>query len=222
MDLPVRIIGDKRWTVDLPHDYLNLLLENQHDFAGGILCLKITTMFDIVYYCCMNEFTRDSSTIDIPEQVNSYLNLCDDTFINVSREKLQVPQKVVLQGHREAFGTIVDIKEKLENLFSDIKILNKGCTYVIEGEPFDVIQMCTGDSDISAGLIVECELEIDFIRTIEGLERERERQRESHRETHVAQPIDVGNQLGGRQLTKDEVRLARLARLETKPTINNT
>lgn len=236
MDLPVRLTSNSnyRWTVNLPHCFLNHLLELNHRFDSGILCLELTTPYGSRYYCCMNEFTRNSDTIDIPQHLNRYLNIVDDMYIHVERTVLAKPFQIIVQGHREAFTNIDNLKEKLETLFSEIKIVNSNMVLDVEEEIFDIITISDKDMNImTAGLIVESELEIVFLQTLEAIEIEKEqrtilREIEAQKEAAIAlaqaaeeekkrlEEIErlQGRTLGGDQPTRPLTREERAARLE--------
>ncbi len=189
----------------------------------------------------MNEFTRDTETVDIPEHINRYLNIVDDTYIHIVKTNLDRPFQVIVQGHRNAFSNIDNLKEKLETLFSEIKIINANMVLDLEGEIFDVISICDKDMNVmTAGLIVESELEIVFLQTLEAIEIETE-QRDILEEIALRHQADMqsrkveeekaklqkatedkkaqGQTLGGdtpaRTLTREE-RAARLEKIMNK------
>mgnify|MGYP002137257972 CR=1 FL=1 len=176
MELPVHFIENDRWTVDMPHCFLDQLLESGHQFDSGILCLELKTPYNTKYYCCMNEFTPQSvGTINIPDHLNRYLNVVEETYIHVCKTTMMRASQVIVQAHRNAFNDIDNLKEKLEVLFSNIKIINSNMALELEGQPFDVITLSDMDMNgMSAGLIVEGELEIVFLQTLEGIEIEKE------------------------------------------------
>lgn len=208
--------------MDLPHSFLDYLLTEQYPFEGT-LTLLLRTPFDEQYYCCMNEFTRGVDTVDIPESLNQYLNLTDDIpFIHVSPVQIGTPSSVVLQGHKDSIGNLTDIKERLEDLFADIKVLNKGMTLTVTGpdgqEQLDVVDIIGADGSMIAGLVLNCDIEIDFLETRESIRRaEAAAAREAAQKAEEARLEEArvqGQILGGTTYNRPLTREERLAKIE--------
>ena len=225
MDLTVHFYTADCWQVNLPHCFLNYLLEEQYNFDQGVLCLDIISPFGSHYYCCMKEFTRGIDTLNIPDGINRYLNILENDYVHISITKVPVPTRVVLQGHRNTFGDILDIKVKLESLFQEIRLLNSGITLEVlnddQLESFDVLTILKDDVEIPAGLIIDCDLEIDFVETKESIalaEAEAQRKFTEQKEKEIREERErrgfkgEGNMVGGTSLD----RQAWLDRMETK------
>lgn len=194
MDLPVSILDDipdqPKYTVNLPHAFLNYLLTDGYQFDQGTLVLKLTSPFEESYYCCMEEFTRDRETIDIPATVNRVLNVVPGMYVHVERVCLPMtPDKIILQGHRESFGEI-DVhvaRGQLEQLLLRVRVINQGMTYFLNGpngpEPFTVVAIQRDERGVLPAQPVESaygmtinsdfqplDINVDFMETLEGVE----------------------------------------------------
>jgi hypothetical protein len=207
MDLPAHInYDDPGCTVNLPHCFLNHLLENGYSFDQGILCLKLTSVF-ASYYSCMKEFTRDRETIDIPMGINMVLNVINGSYVRVEKVIAVAPYLIKLQAHNESFGKIENIKSQLEKLFVDMKIVNAGSTLSVDGpigpEPFNVLEILTeSGEEMEFGLTIESDLNIDFEETLEGLKiKELEKLKKDTAEKRAALEAQgykgEGHRLGG-------------------------
>jgi hypothetical protein len=216
MYLVVNLATVSSYTVNLPRDFLNYLLTDGYEFGLGsdILCLKLTSEFG-TYYCAMMEFTDKPDIIDIPMTINTYLNVINDMYIDVIRVDPQIPKMVKIQGHKESFGTITDIKEQLQSLFLDVKILNKGSTFELIStngtELFDIvsIQLANG-TEVDWGVTVETDVVIDFSETIEAIQHKEEQEERIRLESMGF--IGPGRQLGAGGISREEW----LNRLERK------
>jgi len=208
MDLPVQIDPNLHYSVKLPHTFLNHLLENDYQFDQGILCLKLSSEFGSC--CCgMTEFKpRESGdSVDIGYEINQYLNIITGEYVHVQRIDAQTPHLIKIQGHRDSFGKIVNLKEQMESLLVSIKVLNVGTDLIVHGpdgpEPFTVVDLqdIEGQS-LTWGTTVEADINVDFVLTKESVERE-ERQRQEDQERKEREELERrgykghGHKLGG-------------------------
>lgn len=187
MHLPVKFIDSRYiWFVNLPRCFLNGLLEDGFNFDDGMLSLLLITPFGNSFAVCMNEFVYDTETIDIPRELNEYLNVTDGTYINVEVVTPPTPSKVLLQGCNKTFAFIDDIKEKLETLFVGLRIINKDMNLEIDGEPFTIVAIYIESSggetaveiEASYALTVDADIEVTFLETKEDiLEKKLEEER---------------------------------------------
>ena len=182
MDMAVRIIDDDVWTVTLPHAFLDHLLTKGHAFAD-VLILQVDTPYGDRQYCSLREFGTERTPVSasdvmlVPANLNARWNLVDDMYVYVDVAAVPPkPHQIVIRGHCDDFGLINDIREALEALFCDMRVLTVG-TYVLkQGSveyPFDVLHILAADgSELLVGLVQECDVEIDFRPTLETIARE--------------------------------------------------
>jgi len=210
MDLPVHIDSDLRYSVKLPHTFLNYLLENGYQFDQGVLCLKLTSGFGSCY-CGMTEFkSRESgNSIDIGYEINQYLNIITGEYVHVQRIDVQIPHLIKIQGHRDSFGKIVNLKEQLESLLVSIKVLNSGTDLIAHGpdepEPFTVIEIQDIEGQpLEWGITVDADVNVDFAPTKETVERERreEQEREEREELERRGYKGPGRKIGGQSICR--------------------
>ena len=206
MDLPVKISSNLMHQINLPQCFLNYLLGEGHQFDSGILCLKLTSAFGTCYVC-MNEFTSQEGTVDIGYEVNAFLNVIENDYIHVETIDHVTCKMVKIQGHRESFGKCENIKEKLEELFTTVKIINKGMVLIVNGpsgpEPFTIVDLLDIDgSSIDFFLSINTDVKIDFLPTLEGIENEK---REKERKELEARGFKgEGKKLGGKKFDRKE------------------
>jgi hypothetical protein len=221
MDLPINIDPDlPTGAMRLPHEFLNHLLEDGYQFDQGVLCLKITSGFGCCY-CGMTEFkaAEDGAavgTIDVGHEINQHLNLVTGEYVHVERIHSQAPALIKIQGHRESFGKVFDLKEQLEKLLVQIKVLNTKTELTVNGpdgpESFTVVGMEDGDGrEMDWGLTVETDVKVDFLKTREAEEDER-KQREALEALERRVGGGQGHRLGGRSID----RQAWLDRFQSK------
>lgn len=213
MDLPVGISSSLSYQVNLPQSFLNYLLGEGYQFDQGILCLKLTSMFGSCYVC-MNEFTSDQETINIGYEVNSLLNAVEGDYIHIETTDSTPCEMVKIQGHRESFGEVEDIKEKLEELFTSIKIINKGVQLLVTGpsgpELFTIVDILDKEEKtMDWFLSVNTDVKIDFLPTIESIEKEKKEQ--ERKELEERGFIGEGKRLGGNNTFDREAWLNRLS-----------
>ena len=202
MDLPVVISAQLGYQINLPKSFLNYLLENNYNFEEGILCLKLTSVFSSCYVC-MNEFTQDKDKVAIGYNVNSLLNTVDNDYIHIDIVQPSKCDMVQIRGHRDSFGKIQNIKEKLENLFIDIKIINKGMVLMIDNESFNIVDLLDDATNtIDWFLSMDTEVKIDFLKTSESIEREKKEK--ERKELEARGYIGEGKRLGGTNFDKEK------------------
>lgn len=215
MNVPININPVLRYHAKLPHQFLNYLLENGYQFDQGPLCLKLTGGFGSCY-CSMTEFKSAElgGTMDIGYEINRHLNLITGEYIHLEHVPGQTPHLIKIQGHCESFGKVIDLKEQLEKLLIDIKILNKNSEFTVlspDGpEPFTVVELLDHDGEsMDWGLTVDADVEVDFVKTVEAEEKEKKK---AEREE-----LDRRGFLGeGRKLGGQVDRQAWLTRLQKK------
>ena len=213
MDLPVGISSTLHHQVNLPQSFLNYLLGDGYQFDKGILCLKLTSLFGSCYVC-MNEFTTDEETINIGYEVNSLLNAIEGDYIHVEVTEPSECEMVKIQGHRESFGKVKDIKEKLEELFTSIKIINKSIELFVDGldgpEPFTIVDMLDKEGNTMEWFLsVDTDVKIDFLPTVESVENERKQKEREELEARGF--IGEGKRLGGSGKFDRDAWLKRLS-----------
>ena len=162
----------------------------------------------------MNEFTSEQETICIGYEVNSLLNTVEGDYIHIEIIQPVECEMVKIQGHQDSFGKVEDIKEKLEELFTSVKIINKGVEFMITGpdgpEPFTVTDILDKETNsVDWFLSVNTDVKIDFLPTIESIEKER-KEREQ-RELEERGFIGEGKRLGGSSTFNREEWLKRLS-----------
>lgn len=221
MDLPVKVLYDNETTlINLPHCFLNHLLENGHGLEEvPILCLRLTSVFG-VYYCAMKEFLSPGpDLVHIPMPINRMLNVVDDSYIRVERVDPLIPHLIKIQGHYESFGKIHDIKEQLERLLVSIKMVNKGCTYSIIGEhdtpeQFTITDILFDDISVDWGVTVDADIKIDFEETLEGIRLKQEKEEQERKEQERKELEARGYKGEGKKIGGASSRSAWLDRLE--------
>ena len=211
MDLPVLVSSKLNYQVNLPQSFLNYLLSEGYQFDQGVLCLKLTSMFGC-YFACMKEFTNEHENIEIGYEINSHLNLLDGDYLHIERCLPEKVNMVKIQGHEDSFGQIVSIKEKLETLFTSVKIINKGSQFILNGEKpetFTVVDILTQENQsINWFLSIDTDVKIDFLPTLESIEKEKIK-KEKERLEREKKALEErgfkgeGKKLGG-NLTRDE------------------
>jgi hypothetical protein len=183
MEFPINIDSDLEHAAKLPHSFLNHLLENGYQFEG-VLCLKITGTFGSCH-SSMTEFKPEEQgdAIDIGYDINRHLNLITGEYVHVEKVEPQIPYMIKIQGHRESFGKIVDLKEQLEVILTDIKVLNTGTVLMIQSP--DSPELCTVQEIINHeneplewALTVDTDLKVDFMETLESIEHKKREERE--------------------------------------------
>jgi hypothetical protein len=217
MDLPMQIVPDLHYSVKLPHTFLNHLLENGYQFDQGVLCLKLTSVFGSC--CCgMTEFKPRElgDSVDIGYEINQYLNIITGEYVHVQRIDAQIPHLIKIQGHRDSFGKITNLKEQMESLLVSIKVLNVDTDLIVYGpdgpEPFTVVELQdTEGHPLNWGTTVEADINVDFALTKETVEREeKQRQEEQEREELERRGYKgPGRKLGG-EIVNRQVWLDRL------------
>jgi hypothetical protein len=141
--------------------------------------------------------------VDIGYEINQHLNLVTGEYVYLEYVPGQTPHLIKIQGHRESFGKVVDLKEQLEKLLVDIKILNKGSEFTVlspDGpESFTVIELLDHDGqNMDWGLTVDADVKVDFVKTIEAEEKEEERKKKAEREELDKRGfLGEGHKLGG-------------------------
>jgi len=189
MELCVSVSPDHlEYLVDLPSSFLNHLLEDGYQFDQGVLCLELSTKFGRCY-SCMRQFKGfdESSTLDISYHHNRHLNTIDGEYVHVRKVEPVVPHLIRLQAHRESFATVINCKEQLEQLLLRVKIIHQGDVFTIlssQGEePFTVSAILDeAEQQLEWGLVVEADVKVDFMQTLEAIEREQERERKEQEE----------------------------------------
>lgn len=191
MNLPVNIDPDLTYSAKLPHHFLNHLLECGYQFDQGVLCLKITGVFGHCY-CGMTEFKPAilGCTVDISYEINRFLNLITGEYVHIERVEPQIPHMIRVQGHRDSFSTVVDLKEQLEQLLVTVKVLTAGIVLTVNGsngpESLTVTEILDAEgSKMEWGLTVETDIEVDFMKTKETIERELKEEKEREEREHV-------------------------------------
>lgn len=223
MDIPVYIDPNLHYSAKLPHSFLNYLLENGYQFDQGILCLKLTSGFGSCC-CAMTEFkSRElGDSIDIGYEINQYLNIITGEYVHVQRIDRQIPHLIKIQGHRDSFGKISNLKEQLESLLVSIKILNVGTELITHSpdgpEACTVIEIYdTEGQPLNWATTIEADVNIDFAPTKETVERE-ERKRQEEQERKEREELERrgyrghGHKLGGEVIN----RQAWLDRLQAR------
>jgi len=206
MDLQVVLSAQLEHQINLPKSFLNYLLENNYNFEEGILCLKLTSVFSSCYVC-MNEFTQDNDKVAISYSVNSLLNTVDNDYIHIDIVEPVKCDMVQIRGHRDSFGKIQNIKEKLEILFTRVKIINKGMVLMIDGlngpESFTIVDLLDDATNtIDWFLSMDTEVKIDFLQTSESIEREKKEK--ERKELEARGYIGEGKRLGGTNFDKEK------------------
>lgn len=219
MFVPVRVIDKHSHTIDLPKPFLNHLLSSGYRLGDeDILCVRLTSPFS-TYYCAMGTFTQDTF-LEIPCNINEQLNVVDDMLIQMDRVPPVAPKTVVLQAHNDSFHKIPDLKEQLDKSFLDTKIINRGCLLYLQGdtvEPYTVLRILDEDGeDMEWAATVECDVNIDFEETLEGIRRREEQARRAQeekerRELEARGYLGEGHTLGG-AATSRQTWLDRLER----------
>lgn len=180
MDLPINIVQELGFSTRLPHAFLNYLLSEGYQFDQGILCLKISNQFGHCY-SGMTEFKADDDgpSIDVGIGLNQYLNTINGEYVHVQIEPIRgAPKLIKVQGHRDSFEKVTDIKEQLEHLLVNIRILNKGCALQVsqgieQGEQLTIVDIIDHDGQsMEWGLTIEADVEVDFMKTKEAEVRE--------------------------------------------------
>lgn len=208
MDLPIHIDPDLQYAVRLPHRFLNHLLEDGYQFDQGVLCLKVTGGFGCCY-CSMTEFkgVELGDAIDIGYEINQYLNLVTGEYVHVEQIQSQTPALIKVQGHRESFGKILNLKEQLERLLVQVKVLNTGTEFTCSGpdgpEQFTIVRIENEEGhEMLWGLTVESDVEVDFMKTKEAeeIEKQAEEERKQREERESLERRGFhgnGHRLGG-------------------------
>lgn len=185
MDLPVYI--DPAINIcRLPHQFLNYLLAEGHDFQES-MCLKISGSFGHVYAGVLEFKGPDQGcSIDIGLVHNQFINLITGEYVHVETVSQPVLplDTIVIQGHNDSFGDVKDVKEKLEILFSSIRVLNRcmSASIAIDTDTgtcteFTVVKLLNREGEeMEWGITVDTEIRVDFVPTRETVEREEKEQ----------------------------------------------
>lgn len=222
MDLPV-YIDPELYSCKLPHKFLDHLLAEGYDFQGP-LCLKVSSPFNHVYTGILEFKGLDQEcSIDIGLILNQYTNLITGDYVHV--EVVDQPESpldiIVIQGHYNSFGDVKDVKEKLENMLSSIRVLNKDMELMLDSDPnyrFSVVKLLNDKGqETEWGITVGTELRVDFIptRETEELQKKEQEMRELEKRGFYGEGKCVGAGAGAGASIRDR-RQSWLDKLQGK------
>ena len=183
----------------------------QYDTGDEVVCMKLSTLYENenVQYCTVVDFISHENLVEVSVDLMRILMISEGDLIQVEQVSCpNFPDIISIRAHNESFGNVSSIKERLENVISSMRILHLGDVLEIKCpdicEPFTVEKMVDKNgSPMDMSCVVNTEVKIDFLRTVESIKRE---------EAEIDSETNGGYLLGGVCLSREE-QIAKFEKL---------